>query len=155
MSSKQWIPLESNPAVLTKFGHTLGISPLLSFCDVWGLDDELLAMVPAPRYAVILLIPLTDKIEAASAQALAKDESTSAPSSLFFCKQTIGNACGTIALLHAAINANVPAAPLTEDSFFDSFAKKTKDMNPDQRATALHDDESLGTIHAQFAQVGL
>lgn len=34
----------------------------VQFCDVYGLDDELLAMVPQPVLAVIFLYPLTSKV---------------------------------------------------------------------------------------------
>ena len=33
------------------------------FCDVYGLDDELLAMVPQPVLAVIFLYPLTSAVK--------------------------------------------------------------------------------------------
>lgn len=152
MSGKHWIPLESNPEVLTKFGHALGISPLLSFSDVWGLD--LLDMVPAPRYAVLLLFPLTEKIESAAASIADEEYETDATKQPFFCKQTIGNACGTIALLHAAINSAKPEVPLVEGSFFDSFKRRTASMTGDERAAALQDDDGLEAVHGQFAQVG-
>lgn len=150
MAPKRWIPLESNPDVLTKFGHALGLSPMMSFCDVWSLD--LLDMVPSPRYAVILLFPLTEKILAAEAKAAAQQE-TDLSKQPFFCKQTIGNACGTIAVLHAALNTLSDAFPLQDGSFFHKFLHKSKDMNPSQRAAALQEDETLDSVHEEFAQV--
>ncbi|CAN8066677.1 unnamed protein product [Agarophyton chilense] len=151
MAPKKWIPLESNPEVLTTFGRTLGLSPLLSFFDVWSLD--LLDMVPSPQYAVILLFPLTDKIVAAEAKATSSFETDSSKQP-FFCKQTIGNACGTIAVLHAALNTTSDAFPLRENSFLDNFLKTTKEMDSSQRATKLQEDDSLDSIHEEFAQQG-
>jgi len=151
MAPKHWIPLESNPEILTKFGHALGLSPLLTFADVWSI--ELLAMVPAPRYAVMLLYPLTEKVLSAAAAQEKPEAIDSSKKQPYFCKQTIGNACGTIALLHAALNANSPATPLVEGSFLEQFCSKTADMTPQQRAAALHDDASLDSVHEKFAQV--
>jgi ubiquitin carboxyl-terminal hydrolase L3 len=34
----------------------------VQFCDVYGLDDDLLAMVPQPVLAVIFLYPLTSQV---------------------------------------------------------------------------------------------
>ena len=53
-----YIPLESNPAVFTSLIHTLGVSPALSFQDVYSLDDpDLLACIPRPVLALILVFP--------------------------------------------------------------------------------------------------
>lgn len=146
MSEKQWIPLESNPEVLTRFAHALGLSSLLTFTDVWSLD--LIDVVPAPCHAVLLLLPLTDKILSIP---------RIPPSSKrfpYFCKQTIGNACGTIAVLHAVLNSQHSAAPLVQDSFLARFYARTLDMTPEQRAEALQADDGLDAVHDEFAQMG-
>lgn len=145
MAPKQWVPLESNPDVLTRFGHALGLPSSLSFTDVWGLD--LLDIVPAPRHAVLLLFPLTPRINERSATLEVDADDTDIP---FFCKQTISNACGTIALLHAALNAPTELEPA---SFLHAFRKRTEAMTPDQRAAALHEDTQLDEVHGTFAQV--
>lgn len=149
--AKQWIPLEANPEVLTKFGHALGLPHIVSFTDVWSL--ELLDVVPAPRHAVLLLFPITTRITSATATTSPNPTPAAADGQKipFFCKQTIANACGTIALLHAAVNAGVP---LIEDSFLHSFVNRTRDMTPALRAAALQNDTVLDAVHGQFAQVG-
>lgn len=153
MSDKQWVPLESNPEVLTKFGRELGLPEGVKFCDVWSLD--LLDIVPSPRYAILLLFPLTERtlraIDTPSSTILTSSATfASATTQPFFCKQTISNACGTIALLHAALNSGLHMTP---DSFLYRFYHNTAALTPDDRAVALQSDESLDRVHQQFAQV--
>jgi Ubiquitin carboxyl-terminal hydrolase, family 1 len=70
-------------------------------------NSQLLAMVPTPVLAVMLLFPITRETDAADKQADAagSTDALAPPASLFYMKQTIGNACGTIAMLHCIANA--------------------------------------------------
>lgn len=45
-SRQRWPALESNPDVLTNFLIGVGAPAKYSFVDVYGLDDEILGMVP-------------------------------------------------------------------------------------------------------------
>jgi ubiquitin carboxyl-terminal hydrolase L3 len=103
-----WIPLESNPEVITAFARRLGMPKSFAFHDVYGLDDDLLVMVPQPVRALILLFPITPASERFAKEKDAELEASGVPvcpEGLFYMKQTIGNACGTIAMLHAIANS--------------------------------------------------
>jgi len=106
--TKHFIPLESNPDVFTELAHKLGLSTSLVFEDVLSLDDpELLGFLPRPAFALILVFPTTDDYEKRVQDEDAKLEefrtSGGAGDVLFF-KQTINNACGLYAILHAVCN---------------------------------------------------
>ncbi|KAG2483811.1 hypothetical protein HYH03_017334 [Edaphochlamys debaryana] len=141
-SGKKWVPLESNPDVLNPFLTKLGIdsSQVASFSDVFGLEEELLAMVPQPVLAVILCYPVT-----AASDALAKKEDEDQASkgtpldpALFYMRQTIGNACGTIAVLHALGNNASTLVP-AEGSFMARFLAATQGMSPAEVGRFLED----------------
>lgn len=94
------VPLESNPEVFTKFARNLGLSETWSFLDIYSLtDDDLLAFVPRPIKAIIMLFPLNKVLEGLKNS----DEIDSQDSPIWF-KQTIKNACGLYALLHSLSN---------------------------------------------------
>eukprot|EP01060_Flectonema_neradi_P032772 TRINITY_DN5298_c0_g1_i2.p1 TRINITY_DN5298_c0_g1~~TRINITY_DN5298_c0_g1_i2.p1 ORF type:complete len:248 (+),score=61.50 TRINITY_DN5298_c0_g1_i2:49-744(+) len=156
MSGKKWFPLESNPEVMNKYIQALGVeSTQLQFCDVFGVDPDLLGMVPQPCKAVLFLFPISENNEkwkqktvsdiTASGQTLSKD--------VFFVNQTIGNACGTIGILHALAN-NLEDLKLKEGSFLKNFIDSTKDMSPKERAQFLADDTTIEEAQGTAAQEG-
>ena len=58
--------------------------------------------------------------------------------------QTIGNACGTVAMIHAVANSQVQL----DDGFLKTFLEATKDLSPAERAKFLETDDVsvLGNI---------
>ncbi|CAM6096381.1 unnamed protein product [Calypogeia fissa] len=154
-SKKKWLPLEANPEVMNQFVQGLGLTADAAFHDVYGFDDDLLAMVPTPVFAVLLLFPITAESEAASlAQQQKKaEEGFKVSEKVYFMKQTVGNACGTIGILHAVGN-NVSQIDLGEGSFLKKFFKATSTMNPDDRAVYLENATELEGAHSTAASAG-
>ncbi|XP_022758341.1 ubiquitin carboxyl-terminal hydrolase 3-like isoform X2 [Durio zibethinus] len=138
-SAKRWLPLEANPDVMNQFLWGLGLpEDEAECCDVYGLEDELLAMVPQPVFAVLFLFPIT---------------SQDAGSKVYFMKQTVGNACGTIGLLHSVGNIT-SEIKLQEGSFLDRFFKSTASMDPMERAAFLENDREMEDAHSVAATAG-
>lgn len=151
-SAKRWLPLEANPDVMNQFLWGLGLSEEEVECnDVYGLDPELLTMVPKPVLAVLFLYPLTAQSEAERV----KEDSVEREYSdkVYFMKQTVGNACGTIGLLHAVANVR-SEIKLREDSFLDKFFKSTANTNPSERAAFLESDREMEVAHSAAASAG-
>lgn len=98
---KRWLPLESNPELLNKYMKALGVTGKLEWVDVLGVDDELLAMVPEDVRAVCLLFPISDASEAYQDEEAKqiKEKPQKISEKLYYMKQVVGNACGTIAVL--------------------------------------------------------
>ncbi|KAI4364836.1 hypothetical protein MLD38_020875 [Melastoma candidum] len=151
-SAKRWLPLEANPDVMNQFLWGLGLPQDEAECfDVYGFDDELLEMVPKPVLAVLFLFPITPQSEEERIQ---QETNVKEPSSnVYFMKQTVGNACGTIALLHALGNIRSRIS-LTNGSYFDRFFKSTSNMDPLQRATFLENDRDMEVAHSVAATAG-
>lgn len=157
---KRWLPLESNPEVLRTYLEALGVEgSCFETCDVFGLDEELLAMVPQPVVGVVLLYPITEDSEKARLKEL--DAAGRAPindeDGIYYMKQTIGNACGTIALLHIVAN-NRDRLHVSPKSFLGHFLEKTSDMNPVQRGAHLENppigQPNIDSIHKIAALEG-
>ena len=91
--------------------HQLGMSKSIGFHDVYSIDDpELLAFVPRPAYALLLVFPVNERYEKFRSQEdSGKPEynGSGLEEEVMWFKQTIGNACGLIGLLHGASNGLV------------------------------------------------
>lgn len=97
----RWRAIENNPEVLTDLIHKFGLDKKLAFHDVYSLTDpDLLAFVPRPALALVLVFPHSAAFE----RAKAKEDGRRAESTgldepdVVWLKQTIGNACGTVSL---------------------------------------------------------
>ncbi|CAL4093265.1 unnamed protein product [Meganyctiphanes norvegica] len=150
----RWMPLESNPVVMNKFLTGMGVPSSWAMNDVLGMDEELLAMVPQPVGAVILLYPINDTNEAFKAQQEESIEKAGQTVSdkVYFMKQFVGNACGTVALIHSLAN-NTDKISLS-DGALKTFLKKTESMNPEERGHSLEEDEGISQAHEASAQEG-
>lgn len=138
---KKWIPLEANPDVLNEYTSNLGLdTSKMSFCDVYSLDEELLAFVPQPVFALLLLFPVTaaHDEEAARVDEIHRQAGAEVNPGIFYMKQTISNACGTIGVLHA-IGNNQHRGNFRQDSFFKQFFEATKGMDASTRGRFLED----------------
>lgn len=75
----RWMPLEGNPEVshfeskfhliislqvLNKFLKKLGIKNTdYQFTEIYGFDEELLAFVPQPICAILVIFPITEQVK--------------------------------------------------------------------------------------------
>lgn len=100
--------LENNPEVMNSLVHKLGLSKKIGFQDVFSIDDpDLLAFVPRPAYALLLIFPVSEAYENfRRKEDSSKEEYEGAGTEepVLWYRQTIGNACGLIGLLHGVSN---------------------------------------------------
>lgn len=111
-------------------------SRMYSLVNVHSLQ-ELLAMVPQPVKALVMLFPITPETEAAkeAEEVALKASGQTVSENLWFTKQTISNACGTVGMLHAFAN-NSDIVP-QEGSFLARYLAAAADMDPGERARFL------------------
>jgi ubiquitin carboxyl-terminal hydrolase L3 len=143
---------------MTPLAHALGLPPHLAFHDVYSLtDDALLGLVPRPVHALLFLFPITE----ASEDALADDEAAApgpgrgqeGEEPVLWFPQTIGHACGLLALVHACVNG-APRDALAPDSPLALLAREAAPAPPARRGRLLHDSEVLEAAHAAAAARG-
>ncbi|XP_050488324.1 ubiquitin carboxyl-terminal hydrolase isoform X2 [Bombus huntii] len=146
-----WIPMESNP----EFLHKLGVAKDWSVVDVYGLEPDLLALVPKPVVAVILLYPLSKKGDnSLEDKESEEEEDVSIPKDpeVFHMKQYIHNACGTIALIHSVGN-NRDIIDL-QDGFLKTFLDEAKNLSYMECGKLLMESDGISITHKDVAQEG-
>jgi ubiquitin carboxyl-terminal hydrolase L3 len=116
--TKTFLPLESNPEIFTSLAHNLGLASTLKFTEVYDLDED----VSGEVLAYVLAFPTDEgyderhdkdderEIENDSKEVESKQgtqggvEGESNGEEILWLRQTIHNACGLYALLHATCN---------------------------------------------------
>lgn len=151
--SKLVIPLELNPQIFSDLAAKLGLSPVLQFHDVYSLTDpDLLAFLPQPVYAIILLFPLTGGYEDYRHQQDAELSGYTNPEDVHWYKQTIGNGCGLYALLHAL--TNLPRDFITAHLSVSRLIEATKDKLVAETARHVEELESLIKLDENYGTQG-
>jgi len=154
--AKQWFPLESNPDVINSYVEKLGLQVKdCKFYDVMSTEEWALEMIPKPVWAVIMLFPIKDASEEYARQEKEKIDSNGqiVSNNVYYMKQTVGNACGTVGLLHAIGNAR-GSLSIEPNSYLARFYETTKSMTPDEIATYLNEDEEIEVTHEAAAAEG-
>jgi ubiquitin carboxyl-terminal hydrolase L3 len=110
---------------MTALVHKLGLSKNLSFHDVFSIDDpDLLAFIPRPASALLLVFPVSKSYETYRVEEDSKRdayEGKGPDQPVIWYRQTIGNACGLMGLLHAVSNG--PARQAISTRIFFCLAK--------------------------------
>ncbi len=127
--------------------------PSYSFQDVFSLEDEYLALVQGEVLALILAY---DNDAIAPSASSVEDEATAEGGrqaqheGVVFIPQlpVLDNACGILALIHAAANA-LPASAVPPSSLLGSFLQEEEESSstPEQRARRLDAHDALRTAH--------
>jgi ubiquitin carboxyl-terminal hydrolase L3 len=154
---KHFVPLESNPELFTELIHGLGFSNAFGFHDVLSIDDpELLALVPRPALALVLVFPTTATYEdhTNDEEKLTEDYAKSgAQEEVMWYKQTINNACGLYGILHAVSNGDARDF-VVPDSHLHHLLEKCQPLGPLDRAEALENDTELESAYKMVATRG-
>lgn len=85
---------------MTTFAHKMGCSNLFQYHDIFSTESWALDMIPRPCLGVLMLFPIKDGSEEYAATEKAKIESDGQilSQNVFYMKQTVGNACGTVGI---------------------------------------------------------
>jgi len=148
---------ENNPDVITRLATKLGLSPGLQFYDIYSLDEpEMLAHVPRPVLALLAIVPLTpawDRDRKAEDAGKSDYAGFGPEEPVIWFKQTIGNACGSIGLLHSAING--PAADFVQpDSDLAAIRSRAIPLQMSERADMLYDSVPFELAHKSVEEAG-
>ncbi|KLJ06318.1 ubiquitin thiolesterase [Blastomyces silverae] len=150
--------LENNPEVFNALSVKLGLSPDLEWHDIYSLTEpSLLSLIPRPVLALLVIMPLTPAWRANRVDE-DKDKPVIYPGKgpqepVLWFQQTIGEACGSIGLIHCVLNG--PAKfHLVGGSWLARIKDEAVDLGMDERAKLLYDSHELEVAHQSVAEMG-
>ncbi|KZM24693.1 ubiquitin-specific protease [Ascochyta rabiei] len=157
MAPKHFTMLENNPVVMNHLARALGLDDELSFYDIYSLTDpDLLAFIPRPVYALLVILPLTptwndERITEDKDKSDYKGKGEDDP--VIWFKQTIGHACGSIGLVHTLLNSEA-SKHIKSGSTLDQIRQEALPKPMLERAKVLEDSDAFEKAHAEAAQLG-
>lgn len=155
---KYVVPLENNPEVFTNLVHSLGVSSKLGFYDIYSLDLELTSFIPRPVHSIIFIAPsdVYYKLHGNSPYVVAKDLTYAGcgeDEPVVWFPQTIGHACGLIALLHCISNGTARQY-IQSGSLINRLLQEAIPLKPVPRAEVLYNSSELEHAHMAAAVKG-
>ncbi|KAH8926760.1 hypothetical protein BT69DRAFT_1278540 [Atractiella rhizophila] len=157
--SADWGTIESSPDVFSTLLWQLGVKGL-EVEDLWSLDEELLGSL-RPIYAFIFLfrwktgahdIPESETGETGRED---YDFYTSGSGGRYFARQTVQNACGTLALLNATLNlpsssSSSPGLELGE--LLSNLKAFSAALDPETAGLTIEGSQEIRLVHNGFAR---
>ena len=137
--------MESNPEVMNSFLRRVGVKPNINVVDVLGFDDELLQMIEGKVEGILLCYPLTKPTN--------DNVDEEAKTRLYFIRQTIMNACATMALIHLLAN-QCSDDDFEEDSSIKQFIRESKQLEPEVKADKFEKNQTIATAHEKSSVQG-
>lgn len=157
MAPKMFTVLENNPVVMNHLANALGMDESLSFYDVYSLTEpDLLALIPRPAYALLVIIPFTptwDQSRTSEDKDKGEYEGKGEDEPVIWFKQTIGNACGSIGLVHSLLNSEA-SKHIKPGSILEQIRAEALPKSMMERAQVLEDSDAYEKAHAEAAQLG-
>jgi ubiquitin carboxyl-terminal hydrolase L3 len=157
MTKKLFTMLENNPEVMNHLAKALGMDDELSFYDIYSLTDpDLLAVIPRPVYALLVIIPLTPTwhdTRTSEDKDKREYEGKGEDEPVLWFKQTIGHACGSIGLVHSLLNSDA-SKHIRLGSTLDQIREAALPKSIWERARVLEDSDAFEKAHAEAAQLG-
>ncbi|KAH9254635.1 hypothetical protein BASA81_007392 [Batrachochytrium salamandrivorans] len=150
--SGKFTALESNPEMFTSFARSLGVKSPARFVDVWSFDEETLGCFPQPIVAVCVLYPSGLDAKRRDVSQVDKGDG----SNCLYIKQRlheVGNACGTLALMHA-IGNNTSRLEFSHSSPLLEFSAAHHGQNAEHLADAINRAQFLREASETVASSG-
>lgn len=143
MGKLEWIPMESNPEVMNSFLRRIGVKPNINVVDILGFDDDLLSMVDGKVEGVLLCYPMSES----------KHGTMDTESGLYFMRQTIRNACATMAIIHLLAN-QCSDNDFEPNSSIKEFIRESQMLDPEVKANKFETCDTIATAHESSSVEG-
>ncbi|KAL4916000.1 putative ubiquitin carboxyl-terminal hydrolase isozyme L3 [Aspergillus aurantiobrunneus] len=153
---KTFIPLENNPDVLKHLCENLQISRDLNFHDIISTSPGLLQECYfRPCHALIVLAdrPIYQAARSAVEPTISEYKGSGRNEPVIWMKQTIGHACGLMALLHVVFNLE-RGRYVRPGTAIDALHQQAILLAPTERAQLLYDSSFLEAAHMDAASRG-